>query len=291
MASGTLQGLQRAAETVNAVHNVAEAGNRVYAAGAGAYARMNPMFPSWWSRSGKGGIDSSNYVRRNATRAAGTRAGVGRSNVGLWQGRLAGAREELKFHDVIDEEVLTATVSSAFSTPLLTVASGSGESLRTGRKINLRSIALRFSVSYDATQTLSGYMPQDDIVRVLVIQDRQANGTTPNLSDILEYPGGSNPVFAFNNLSNKNRFRILMDKTIELVYHNAFVDDPSFFGFFGPQKAASWYKKCNIPIEYSGATGTVGEIKSNNLLMVVIRKESTPGGFRFRFNARVRFTD
>lgn len=286
MASGAFKGLTRAAEVASVAEGALQAADRL----SRAYSR--------YSRSGAMGNPISlppgvspfgpayNYSRRNATRP-----GTGRANVGLWQGRLSSAREELKFHDEhAHDSISISNTASWTSLPLLTIPSGAGENLRTGRKINIKSIALRMVFGYHGDLS-SGIPVDDDVVRVLLVQDRQANGTAPVLSDVLE-TATQPDVFAFNNLSNKNRFRILMDKTHDLHYTAAGSETSTGtnFAFAGPQKSFSFYKKCNIPIEYSGPTGALGEIRSNNLLLVVIRNETQAALF-FTWNWRVRFTD
>ncbi len=54
-------------------------------------------------------------------------------------------------------------------------------------------------------------------------------------------------------------------------------------------KSYSFYKDCNIPIEYSGANGTIDEVRSNNLGLMVLA--ATGAVCKFEGVIRLRYAD
>lgn len=115
---------------------------------------------------------------------------------------------ELKFHDVdLDDAVVAA---GAVVTPsVCLIAQGVTESTRVGRKCTLKSINWRFSITL-APSTASANT--SDTIRVIMYVDKQANGATAANTDVLE----SASFLSFNNLSNKGRFRTLMDRIYDI---------------------------------------------------------------------------
>lgn len=182
---------------------------------------------------------------------------------------------ELKFHDTTPA-ITVPNTGSIVSNSLIAIAAGTGESQRIGRKITVRSINLRFT----GVLTSSAVPAQtDDGLRVVLYHDKQANGAAATVTDILETAA----YLSFNNLSNKNRFRILMDKTVDISATAAFSAASLQHG-----KTKSWYMKCNIPVEYSSVTGALSEIRSNNLGILVI---SDNGQVDFNSQVRIRYSD
>ncbi len=116
--------------------------------------------------------------------------------------------------------------------------------------------------------------------------DKQANAATATVLNILE----TAEYQSFNNLSNKGRFRTLMDKKYVLKPHagagdgttNIFNDDLIYDEFF---------KAVNITIEYdnSATTGVLTSIRSNNIGVLLISKQRT--GTVFNSELRLRFAD
>jgi len=51
------------------------------------------------------------------------------------------------------------------------------------------------------------------------------------------------------------------------------------------------YKKCNIPIEYSGTTGAITEIRSNNIFLLASSDGQADDLVTMVGNCRVRFSD
>lgn len=122
-----------------------------------------------------------------------------------------------------------------------------------------------------------------DHLRMIIYLDKQANGTSATVTDILQTAN----INAFNNLFNKERFVILRDTIIDLVAE-AGANDGTQDQFGIVQHSFSAFKKCRIPLEFSGATGAIAEIRSNNIGILFI---SQAGVAVVDYTTRIRFAD
>ncbi len=195
--------------------------------------------------------------------------------------RYAPVSGELKFHDVdLDDAVISQTGTVTGSINL--IAQGVTESQRIGRKCVIRSINWRFFMNLPEVAAAAS-PPQPDNVRVILFQDKQCNGAAATVTGILESADWQ----SFNNLANKSRFRILMDRGYDLTYQSA----------IGVSASSDWpaqvtsdtlFKTCNIPLEFDSTAGALTEIRSNNI-GVLLMSQNGVSGFGSKF--RLRFSD
>lgn len=163
------------------------------------------------------------------------------------------------------------------------IPQGVTESERIGRKCTLRSIAWRFNISL-AEQDAIATPAAGDVVRVLLYLDKQANGATSVITDIWEVADWQ----TFNNLANSGRFKTIMDRTYTINYKTLASDNAAVVSSANCTVEDSFYKKINIPLEFSASTGAITEIRSNNLGVLLISKE---GNTSFESKFRLRFSD
>ncbi len=190
-------------------------------------------------------------------------------------------RPELKFHDISISDAVVAATAALPIDSCVKIAQGTTESTRIGRKCTVKSINWRFIVQLAAglvTTTTS------DVVRVILFLDKQCNGATAAAGDILET---TTDYQSFNNLANKNRFRTLMDRSYNLNASSGGGNTGSAtFGEFAIHD--SFYKKCNIPIEYDSTAGAITEIRSNNIAVLLVSQGNSSS---FISSMRIRFSD
>lgn len=209
-----------------------------------------------------------------------------------YYGRYGHGSDELKFLDVtVDDAVVAAGGAinganfGAVVEELFKVPQGDGESSRDGRQIWAEKIGLHFDVELPNHFGTTGALFTHDIVRIMLIHDKQANGAFPSaITDILE----TGEYDSFNNLANSKRFRTLFDKTISLN-SAAFTTDgaatPNYnVGRMG--KSFQKYVKLQMPVEYDGTTGAISTVKSNNIFLIYISKH---GIAKVNCQARLRF--
>ncbi len=188
---------------------------------------------------------------------------------------------ELKFHDVDLDDALIDS-GGTITPSIALIPQGVTEITRVGRRCTIRSINWRFHLIGATDANTAG--PPPEVVRILMYIDKQANGATAAVTDILE----SADFQSFNNLANKSRFRTLMDRTYAMNY----------LASTGADATAEWklediedsfFKKVNLPMEFDSTTGAITEIKSNNIGVLLISRDGTNVGFGSKI--RLRFSD
>ncbi len=194
---------------------------------------------------------------------------------------------ELKFHD-IDVDQAAADWSAgkiANGGSVCLIGQGVTESTRVGRKCVIKNINWRGTLKKSAAAGAS--VSDQTVTRVMFYLDKQANGATAAVTDILVAADAQ----AFNNLNNKGRFLILMDKRMVLIPQasagdGAANDTGAVFVPF------TFFKSCNIPLEFSGtaAPSVIGEVRSNNLGILLISEEAG-GDVALNSKLRLRFAD
>jgi len=191
------------------------------------------------------------------------------------------SREEKKF---VDQGVtLTAANTTGSTTAINLIATGTDYNNRIGRKVILKSVMVRALVSPDIASNTT----DDQAIRCMLVYDAQTNSTLAGVNDILE-AGTTNNAYAFQNLNNRDRFKVLMDKTFAT----------------GKQVAASGlagsntvhfikkFKRLNHEVIFSGTTAAIGSIQTGSLLWLVIGSSGaglTDGSVSW--NSRIRFVD
>ncbi len=258
-----------------------EAMSRGYSTGGGISLRRTT------TRSGYGGSRIRAPWTKTRHGYGGTRRKYyrGYDRSGGFYGRFGGgyaAGGELKFHDVtLDDAVVSATGTV---TPTVNIiAQGNTESTRNGRKCTIKAFQWRYHISLPEVNDDTDPGPPDQ-VRVILFEDSQANGATATVTDILE----SAVLHSFRNLSNTQRFKFHCDKTYSLNYSG--MGSPVAGGVAQAQvvREYTFYKKVNIPLEFNSNAGVIGEIRSNNLGVLLISHAGVAGFFS---SIRLRFSD
>jgi len=194
------------------------------------------------------------------------------------RGRRAISNGELKFHDVdLDDATISATGTVTASINL--IPQGVTEITRVGRKCTITSIGWRYHVELAAISTVGG----SDTARVIMFLDKQANGATAAVTDVLE----SADFQSFNNLSNSGRFRTIMDQTVTLN-RLASAGDGTANDSAPVRQSGTLFKQCQIPLEFSAGTGAITEIRSNNIGVLLISDAAVTS---FESKIRLRFSD
>jgi len=218
----------------------------------------------------------TSYKRRKFT------PGVDRT--GGFYGRYSGRDGELKFHDVAVNATDVATAGNIQNGGTINIIpQGVTESQRVGRKCTIRSINWRYRFNLSEIDAAADPAAGDNL-RIIVYLDKQANGATAAVTDILETAN----LNSFRNLANSGRFQILKDSYEVLNYLTLASDGAGVVSSAAVAKTKTWYKKCNIPVEFSSTTGAMGEIRSNNLGVLLI---SNQGVIDFTSTIRLRFSD
>ncbi len=188
---------------------------------------------------------------------------------------------EYKFHDLNIDDVDVAAGGTVIADSCNKIAQGTGESQRIGRKCTIKSIYWRYDVKKDNAASLGD---DAEVVRVILYLDTQCNGATALSSQIIE----DDEHHSFMNLSNKTRFKILMDRVYSLKFNagagNGTSNDGSSTIITG-----KFYKRCTIPLEFDFTAGLITEIRSNNLGVLLVARDGSKASFTSKM--RLRFSD
>ncbi len=191
-----------------------------------------------------------------------------------------GGLKELKNQGfLINDAIISATGDTSVS--VVRIAQGITENQRLGRRILTVRFMFRGHVSLPLTALAS---QTADIVRIILVHDKQCNGAIPPVA-------GSTGVLqlaTYNSwleLDNRDRFRVLFNRFYVL---NSLAGGGQAGDVFGVHiKMVRGSIKLAIPIEFSGAGGLIGDIRSNNLFFIFISQ----GGFAgVALDTRLRFT-
>lgn len=182
------------------------------------------------------------------------------------------------------DTALTATdvhKTNAYIQLLNGCAQGSDFHQRIGRLIKIKHVKVLLEV-YPTDTTI-----QPQTVTVSLVVDKQTNGAAPAITDI--YQTGNS--MAFDNLDNRERFRILGHRTI--LIGSADVAAGGGAPLTPSIGRVDMVRKMNTSVVFGGVNATVADIKSNSLFVVIRSSaDSGPGvGCNVSGVARVRFTD
>lgn len=217
---------------------------------------------------------------RRRTRMSIPRSRRGYARTSGFYGRFGGAGAERKFFDRDLEDPVVDSDGTVSGT-LIAIPQGTGESERIGRKITIRHLYWYVSLVKLAASSSTN---SSDTVRIMLIQDRQCNGATPGTLDILV----DTDYRAFYNLTNRSRFRFLVDKTYAMTCPSGTGTDTTGLLWGEAAKHLVFNIPLAIPIEYDGVTGGITEIRSNNIIALFISRKGT---INLHSKLRFRYTD
>lgn len=214
-------------------------------------------------------------------------------------GRFSGSIAEQKYVDTQPVAGAIANGPMVFQMDdILEIPTGTGPNERIGRKIKLTHMSLDISVTTACT-----FATPHNKVRLRVWLDKQCNGVAAVLADVYDATiaalclGTQAPL----NLFNEGRFVLLGEssRTIEnsqdstgAMANNAI---PNLNQYQVNQLLQQlWHCALEVPlsqvIEYSGPTGQINEIRSNQIF-VEVSSDYTGVSAIYRGNVRVRYTD
>jgi len=179
----------------------------------------------------------------------------------------------------VDPTALVITTTPTFNL-LNGIATGTDFTDRIGRKVALKSLYMRWNLTAE-DQTVT-----DNLARILIVYDNQTNGAAPIIGDILK---SSNPLSQLN-LNNRDRFKILYDKTIQMAFAANTATQAVSFG----QNAycGKKFKSLrNTEMIFGGTAATVASIQTGSIYLVTIGSAVSPASSSLGFSTRIRFVD
>jgi len=168
-------------------------------------------------------------------------------------------------------------------------APGSQNFNRIGRKINMKSLQIRGMI-YNTDLSVGARL-----IRMIVVYDKQANGTAPTYANIVtsnDISGAtSSTAYDMVNLNNRERFEIIRDKCWVFGPLQNTTDQ----SLAGDSQVACLNEfiplKNRQTIYNAGAAGTVGDIASGSLYVFWIANTANATGSSVQCSYRMRFVD
>jgi len=232
----------------------------------------------------KGGYRSGYSRKRTAMRGAGRYGGnITLTNRYTARNKVSLRDVELKFFDTThDGNTDTIGPDSGVGavnkvSQLCLIAAGPNPDQRIGRKIVVKEISGNVELVMNAHQS--------DIVRICVVQDRQANGAGLTADSVFT----GKKIDDFPAVPNSNRFNILAMKVKTMNWTSSQANAGGTAYSNGETKAFLTFKiPCNIEVNYADATADLTAVKSNNLSLLV---GSRDGKTRLASRWRIRYSD
>lgn len=170
--------------------------------------------------------------------------------------RKQGWGAEKKFFDTALNFTFDITAEVPATGQLALIPQGDTESTRDGQQCVIKTIQIRARLNFAPATAATA----SDVCHLLLVLDKQCNGAAAAVTDVLT---SSNMWSNLNNLANSERFVILKRWAIPMTAQagvSAAYNDTC--------KQINLYKKCNIPMKFSGTTGAITEIRSNNIFLI-----------------------
>lgn len=193
--------------------------------------------------------------------------------------------------------VVTATFNNAMKDPvtlntLFCPIPGTGISDRIGRRVTVRSIRIRGTISFPAALGSSTPAVDPVEIRQLVCLDRQTNGTQMNSQSLIDSGAGSLAIEMFQSTANFGRFRVLKDKRYILQDPNASASISTFDrnGLMCKFDYTFKFRK-GIQVHFNAtAGGTVADIVDNSFHLLCAVSTITNGTV-LSYKVRTCFVD
>lgn len=192
-----------------------------------------------------------------------------RNNSMLFAGHSTSALEK-KAVDTVFTHNLPLTSSFGTAAVLNSMQLGTANGQRIGRKIQLRSVQIRYTV----TPPGAGGVSQN---RFVIVYDKQTNGAAPTAADVFAINAFDSPL----NLNNAERFVVIMDEITDSCQSQLI------------NMSGKRYAKIRLDTLYAGNAGTVGDITTGGLFLFCANNSDPITGVASTSYSytRVRYTD
>lgn len=199
---------------------------------------------------------------------------------GFWgpNNRPGGLAPELKTIDTTGGPTVFTT--GGVLTLLNGVTDGVAYNTRVGTKIRMKSLLLRLSTFPVVSGTGD---PTTEMVRFMVVYDAQSNAAAPTVANILQTAAWDSP----NNLAYRDRFYVLMDKTID-IGANVYAANVLTAGNV-KSNHVKCYKKISLETVYNGTGATIASISGGSVYLLAISAFGQDQ--QYYYNSRIRFID
>lgn len=195
---------------------------------------------------------------------------------------------ETKFLD-LDLDIDPISINGSLQPTINTIEQGVDENERLGRKVTITSIHWNYVASVPRRDDVpAGPKIDGAVVRVMLYLDKQCNGTTASVSNILK----DTDYLSHRELSQEGRFEILYEKVHVVKRPNLTqAGNNNKYSSSICYEHVSWMMNCFIPIEFDDSKDPgITRVMSNNIGVLAIAHSSNPESGIFS-KIRIRFID
>lgn len=204
-----------------------------------------------------------------------------------------GRPHETKTVDITQNTDLYST--TAVFNLLNGMTAGANIQNRLGREVYLKSCVLHWVIK----QTAFGTAPAADILRWMLVYDRQTNSATPVIADILtdvdQAGTASTNVLSFPSRSSKRRFKILRDviRKVDAPGGVTAVQASQVATDFQSFSGKEYIRLDGLSENFNtGVSGTVTDITDGALWLIVFgHNTAADSQYSLEWSARVNFHD
>ncbi len=147
------------------------------------------------------------------------------------------------------------------SIPLNGILQSDASNGRVGNRAHIHKVMIRGFVSLTAS------VDSNDVVRVIIFQDKQASGTTPTVAQILQTASTN----SFRNRDTTKRFNILYDHRMQWESNSL---DVAGTAFVVPQTLFENFKNVDFVTQWTADAATFAAISTNSIGILTISKEA-----------------
>ena len=163
---------------------------------------------------------------------------------------------------------------------------GNGASNRNGDSIRACRLEVRMALEMPNQTGITANGQCGDMIRILIYQDKQVNGTAPINTDIITQQN----ICSQFNAYNEGRFNILYDKVVEIRQNGSSQGAPvSVWGHRYKHIDPVFIDLEEIRIDYKGNAGTIADLSHNNIGIMCC--ECFTGNLSIDIFARLWFYD
>jgi len=163
------------------------------------------------------------------------------------------------------------------------IARGDDITERNGRQVTLKSVEINLVCR--PSPVADNPVPQ--VVRFLLVYDRQTNATALTIDQVLSATGSAHVVICPKNLENRDRFLILRD--MKFGVHSS-----SSANFQSAPKMMKVYQTLNLPVTFNaGDAATVADITTGSLYGIIMSDADPASAVApmISYSCRVRYAD
>ncbi len=174
--------------------------------------------------------------------------------------------QELRFFDVAVDDAVIAAGGTIAADSTNKLAQGTLEEERVGRRATLVRLDWRYTVELPLATASAD---TGDVVRVVLYLDKQCNGASAAVTDILSSAAFDEHILPVN----QDRFELLYDATHDMIPRAGGLASGSVR--WGPDTLHEVvsFEVTPIEVEFSGTTGAIDEILSNNVGVMLLSRD------------------